>query len=122
MGNLITGVKDGTHFKLSFVTTKKEDDANSQSTILNFVLFLLVFAHEEDVKFSGYAFICQFYKNFNSHTIIANKNDKSVKFRSNYDVLDNTLFNKNFRVYSDDADKVYFKSKFYGKNLKFQTL
>ena len=51
--------------------------------------------------FSGSVLVCEFYKNFSGQTIVASRT-LNTKFIGDKEQMDDTLFNDEFRVFTDD--------------------
>ena len=51
--------------------------------------------------FSGSVLVCEFYKKFNGQTIVASRT-LNTKFLGEKEQMDDTLFNDEFRVFTDD--------------------
>ena len=51
--------------------------------------------------FSGSVLVCEFYKNFSGQTIVASRT-LNTKFLGEKEQMDDTLFNDEFRVFTDD--------------------
>ena len=51
--------------------------------------------------FSGSVLVCEFYKKFNGQTIVASRT-LNTKFLGEKEQMDETLFNDEFRVFTDD--------------------
>ena len=54
------------------------------------------------MDFKGTVFVCEFYKNFKGVTILAGKKAMNTKMIGEKEVLHDTDFNKEFRVFTDD--------------------
>ena len=50
--------------------------------------------------FSGSVLVCEFYKNFSGQTIVASRT-LNTKFIGDKEQMDDTLFNDEFRVFTD---------------------
>ena len=51
--------------------------------------------------FSGSVLVCEFYKKFSGQTIVASRT-LNTKFLGEKEQMDDTLFNDEFRVFTDD--------------------
>ena len=101
----IGGIYNGVKFSLS----EASDIPNGaklnfgDSAALN-LLSAIVFAWEtmKDMQaFSGSVLVCEFYKNFSGQTIVASRT-LNTKFIGKKEQMDDTLFNDEFRVFTDD--------------------
>ena len=54
------------------------------------------------MDFNGTVLVCEFYKNFKGQTILADKKVLNTKISGEKEILDDTDFNKEFRVFTDD--------------------
>ncbi len=103
--DLISGTYNGVKFSLS----EAIDIPNGAK--LNFgdlaalnLLSAIVFAWEtmKDMQaFSGSVLVCEFYKKFSGQTIVASRT-LNTKFLGEKEQMDDTLFNDEFRVFTDD--------------------
>ena len=101
----ISGIYKGVKFNLS-EATRIPNGATlelSDSAALN-LLSAIVFAWEamKDMQaFSGSVLVCEFYKKFSGQTIVASRT-LNTKFLGEKEQMDDTLFNDEFRVFTDD--------------------
>ena len=54
------------------------------------------------MDFNGTVLVCEFYKNFKGQTILADKKVLNTKISGEKEILDDTEFNNEFRVFTDD--------------------
>ena len=103
--DLISGTYNGVKFSLSEAIDIPNDAKLNfgDSAALN-LLSAIVFAWEtmKDMQaFSGSVLVCEFYKKFNGQTIVASRT-LNTKFIGEKEQMDDTLFNDEFRVFTDD--------------------
>ena len=101
----IDGIYNGVKFSLSEAVDIPNDAKLNfgDSAALN-LLSAIVFAWEtmKDMQaFSGSVLVCEFYKKFNGQTIVASRT-LNTKFLGEKEQMDDTLFNDEFRVFTDD--------------------
>jgi len=101
----ISGIYKGVKFSLSEAVDIPNDAKLNlgDSAALN-LLSAIVFAWEtmKDMQaFSGSVLVCEFYKKFNGQTIVASRT-LNTKFIGEKEQMDDTLFNDEFRVFTDD--------------------
>ena len=101
----ISGIYKGVKFSLSEAVDIPNDAKLNlgDSAALN-LLSAIVFAWEtmKDMQaFSGSVLVCEFYKKFSGQTIIASRT-LNTKFLGEKEQMDDTLFNDEFRVFTDD--------------------
>ena len=103
--DLISGINNGVKFSLS-EATRIPNDAKlnlGDSAALN-LLSAIIFAWEtmKDMQaFSGSVLVCEFYKKFGGQTIVASRT-LNTKFLGEKEQMDDTLFNDEFRVFTDN--------------------
>ena len=101
----ISGIYKGAKFSLS-EAIRIPNGATlelSDSAPLN-LLSAIIFAWEamKDMQaFSGSVLVCEFYKKFSGQTIVASRT-LNTKFIGEKEQMDDTLFNDEFRVFTDD--------------------
>nr|WP_314996910.1 DUF3137 domain-containing protein [uncultured Campylobacter sp.] len=103
--DLISGTYNGVKFSLSEAIDIPNDAKLNfgDSAALN-LLSAIVFAWEtmKDMQaFSGSVLVCEFYKKFSGQTIVASRT-LNTKFLGEKERMDDTLFNDEFRVFTDD--------------------
>ena len=103
--DLISGTYNGVKFSLSEAIDIPNDAKLNfgDSAALN-LLSAIVFAWEtmKDMQaFSGSVLVCEFYKKFSGQTIVAGRT-LNTKFLGEKERMDDTLFNDEFRVFTDD--------------------
>lgn len=103
--DLISGTYNGVKFSLSeAIDIPNGAKLNfGDSAALN-LLSAIVFAWEtmKDMQaFSGSVLVCEFYKKFSGQTIVASRT-LNTKFLGEKEQMDDTLFNDEFRVFTDD--------------------
>ncbi|EET80381.1 hypothetical membrane protein (DUF3137 domain) [Campylobacter showae] len=103
--DLISGTYKGVKFSLSEAVDIPNDAKLNlgDSAALN-LLSAIVFAWEtmKDMQaFSGSVLVCEFYKKFSSQTIVASRT-LNTKFIGEKEQMDDTLFNDEFRVFTDN--------------------
>ena len=103
--DLISGTYNGVKFSLSEAIDIPNDAKLNfgDSAALN-LLSAIVFAWEtmKDMQaFSGSVLVCEFYKKFSGQTIVASRT-LNTKFLGEKEQMDDTLFNDEFRVFTDD--------------------
>ena len=103
--DLISGTYNGVKFSLSEAIDIPNDAKLNfgDSAALN-LLSAIVFAWEtmKDMQaFSGSVLVCEFYKKFSGQTIVASRT-LNTKFIGEKEQMDDTLFNDEFRVFTDD--------------------
>jgi len=103
--DLISGTYNGIKFSLSEAIDIPNDAKLNlgDSAALN-LPSAIVFAWEtmKDMQaFSGSVLVCEFYKNFSGQTIVASRT-LNTKFIGEKEQMDDTLFNDEFRVFTDD--------------------
>ena len=101
----ISGIYNGVKFSLSEAIDIPNDAKLNfgDSAALN-LLSAIVFAWEtmKDMQaFSGSVLVCEFYKKFSGQTIVASRT-LNTKFLGEKEQMDDTLFNDEFRVFTDD--------------------
>ena len=101
----ISGTYNGVKFSLSEAIDIPNDAKLNfgDSAALN-LLSAIVFAWEtmKDMQaFSGSVLVCEFYKKFSGQTIVASRT-LNTKFLGEKERMDDTLFNDEFRVFTDD--------------------
>ena len=101
----ISGIYNGVKFSLSEAIDIPNDAKLNfgDSAALN-LLSAIVFAWEtmKDMQaFSGSVLVCEFYKKFSGQTIVASRT-LNTKFLGEKERMDDTLFNDEFRVFTDD--------------------
>ena len=101
--------RGGTHNGVKFNLSEAIDIPNDaklnfgDSAALN-LLSAIVFVWKmmKDIQaFSGSVLVCEFYKKFSGQTIIASRT-LNTKFLGEKEQMDDTLFNDEFRVFTDD--------------------
>ena len=103
--DLISGTYNGVKFNLSEAISIPRDAKLKlgDSAALN-LLSAIVFVWKmmKDMQaFSGSVLVCEFYKKFSGQTIIASRT-LNTKFLGEKKQIDDTLFNDEFRVFTDD--------------------
>ena len=103
--DLISGTYNGVKFNLSEAISIPRDAKLKlgDSAALN-LLSAIVFVWKmmKDIQaFSGSVLVCEFYKKFSGQTIIASRT-LNTKFLGEKEQIDDTLFNDEFRVFTDD--------------------
>lgn len=103
--DLISGTYNGVKFSLSEAIDIPNDAKLNlgDSAALN-LLSAIIFAWEtmKDMQaFSGSVLVCEFYKKFNGQTIVASRT-LNTRFLGEKEQMDDTLFNDEFRVFTDD--------------------
>ena len=107
--DLISGINNGVKFSLS-EATRIPNDAKlnfGDSAALN-LLSAVVFAWSTMKymqAFSGSVLVYEFYKKFNGQTIVASRT-LNTKFLGEKEQMDDTLFNDEFRVFTDNKVEV----------------
>ena len=101
----IDGIYNGVKFSLSEAVDIPNDAKLNfgDSAALN-LLSAIVFAWEtmKDMQaFSGSVLVCEFYKKFSGQTIVASRT-LNTRFLGEKEQMDDTLFNDEFRVFTDD--------------------
>ena len=101
----IDGIYNGVKFSLSEAVDIPNDAKLNfgDSAALN-LLSAIVFAWEtmKDMQaFSGSVLVCEFYKKFSGQTIVVSRT-LNTKFLGEKEQMDDTLFNDEFRVFTDD--------------------
>ena len=101
----IDGIYNGVKFSLSEAVDIPNDAKLNfgDSAALN-LLSAIVFAWEtmKDMQaFSGSVLVCEFYKKFSGQTIVASRM-LNTRFLGEKEQMDDTLFNDEFRVFTDD--------------------
>jgi len=101
----ISGIYNGVKFSLSEAIDIPNDAKLNlgDSAALN-LLSAIIFAWEtmKDMQaFSGSVLVCEFYKKFNGQTIVASRT-LNTRFLGEKEQMDDTLFNDEFRVFTDD--------------------
>lgn len=99
--DLIIGVYNNVKFQLSEAIGEKRKYATSTNIyVISFMAIKAMFDIYMDFK--GTVFVCEFYKNFKWVTILADKKAMNTKMIGEKEVLDDTEFNNEFRVFTDD--------------------
>ena len=103
--DLISGTYNGVKFNLSEAIDIPNDAKLNfgDSAALN-LLSAIVFVWKmmKDIQaFSGSVLVCEFYKKFSGQTIVASCT-LNTKFLGEKERMDDTLFNDEFRVFTDD--------------------
>ena len=99
--DLISGVYNNVKFQLSEAIGEKRKYATSTNIyVISFMAIKAMFDIYMDFK--GTVFVCEFYKTFKGVTILADKKAMNTKMIGEKEILDNTEFNKEFRVFTDD--------------------
>ena len=101
----IDGIYNGVKFSLSEAVDIPNDAKLNfgDSAALN-LLSAIIFAWEtmKDMQaFSGSVLVCEFYKKFSGQTIVVSRT-LNTKFLGEKEQMDDTLFNDEFRVFTDD--------------------
>ena len=101
----ISGTYNGVKFNLSEAISIPRDAKLKlgDSAALN-LLSAIVFVWKmmKDIQaFSGSVLVCEFYKKFSGQTIVANRT-LNTKFLGEKEQMDDTFFNDEFRVFTDD--------------------
>ena len=101
----IDGIYNGVKFNLSEAISIPRDAKLKlgDSPGLNLIsLIFFAWSTMKDIQaFSGSVLVCEFDKKFNGQTIIASRT-LNTKFLGEKEQMDDTLFNDEFRVFTDD--------------------
>jgi len=99
--DLISGVYNNVKFQLSEAIGEKRKYATSTNIyVISFMAIKAMFDIYMDFK--GTVFVCEFYKTFKGVAILADKKAMNTKMIGEKEMLDDTEFNKEFRVFTDD--------------------
>ena len=103
--NLISGTYNGVKFNLSEAISIPRDAKLKLGDSPGLNLISLIFFAWSTMKdmqaFSGSVLVCEFYKKFSGQTIVASRT-LNTKFIGEKEQMDDTLFNDEFRVFTDD--------------------
>ncbi|MFC2749578.1 MAG: DUF3137 domain-containing protein [Campylobacter sp.] len=103
--DLISGTYNGVKFNLSEAISIPRDAKLKLGDSPGLNLISLIFFAWSTMKdmqaFSGSVLVCEFYKKFSGQTIVASRT-LNTKFIGEKEQMDDTLFNDEFRVFTDD--------------------
>ena len=99
----ISGTYANVKFQLSeAIKVEKTYDSNGSKDPYLALLRVSKVIYDEYMDFSGTVLVCEFYKNFKGQTILADKKVLNTKISGEKEILDDTEFNNEFRVFTDD--------------------
>ncbi|WP_241091431.1 DUF3137 domain-containing protein [Campylobacter showae] len=99
----ISGTYANVKFQLSeAIKIEKKYDSNGSKNPYLALLRVSKVIYDEYMDFNGTVLVCEFYKNFKGQTILADKKVLNTKISGEKEILDDTDFNKEFRVFTDD--------------------
>lgn len=101
----IDGIYNSVKFNLSEAISIPRDaklKLGDSATLNLLSAIVFVWKKMKDIQaFSGSVLVCEFYKKFSGQTIIASRT-LNTKFLGEKEQMDDTLFNDEFRVFTDD--------------------